>query len=74
MFPAPATNFAVRPKNVFPPVAVITATISPDGTRVCVLTRFLGYRQGFTGQRGLIDADVVALDELTVGRDHIAKI
>jgi hypothetical protein len=27
--PAPATNFAVRPKNVLAPVAVITATISP---------------------------------------------
>src|SRR5947208_7723060 len=27
--PAVATNFAVRPKNVFAPVAVITATISP---------------------------------------------
>ena len=27
--PAPATSFAVRPKNVFAPVAVITAVISP---------------------------------------------
>ena len=45
-----------------------------DGAGVCVLTRFLAHRQGFSRQRGLVDADVVALDKLAVGGDNIAEV
>ena len=45
-----------------------------DRTRVCILTGFLRDRQRFPRERGLVDTDVVALDELTIGGHDVPEI
>ena len=45
-----------------------------DRPRVCVIARFLCDRQRFSRERGLVDADVIASDELTIPRNYVAEV
>src|SRR5277367_2036401 len=74
--PAPATNLAVRPKNVFEPVAMTTASISPCLTtlpEVGLVAHLLGDRQRFAGERRLIDRRIVAVHHPEIGRHDDAE-
>src|SRR5918996_1604145 len=49
-------------------------TLFNDRARVSVLTRSLADGQGFSSQRGLVDADVIALDKLAISGNNVAQV
>jgi hypothetical protein len=62
--PAFWTSFAVRPKNVAPPVAVtndgVHFALLGDRAGIDEVSHLFRDRQGFAGQGGLIDAQIVS--------------
>ena len=74
--PAPATSLAVRPKKVWPPVAMTTPVhlaLLDDAARVGLVADLLRHRQRLAGQRRLVDRGVVAGDQAQVRGDDRAE-
>src|SRR6516165_3070272 len=66
--PAPATSLAVRPKNVSGrDDDALHLALLDDAARIGLVADLLRNRQGFAGQRRLVDGGVIATNEPQVG-------
>ena len=73
--PAAATSLAVRPKKVWLPVAVTTRghrALLGDAARIGAVADPLADRQRLAGQRRLVDAEILAVDQQQIGRHDLA--